>query len=152
MIAAAAAIFALMLRAPLFTLTVSGDVAFAHLLIFPDEQDLRNATQKFSVRFLSNLATGLTLTEIAGCLWMLFSYKNRRSQMRTATILTVGALIIPVVAYGAVSLFIPEKNLSINYRMGWTLFLPIPAAIFILTARRNIAKDDAKIRSMNRFW
>ncbi len=152
MLMAAAAIFALMLKGPFFILTVTGDLPFATLDVMPDGNDLRAATNDFFVRLAANLATGLTLAAGAGCLLMLASYKKRRFQMRLATILTAAALVIPIAAYASVSLFIPKENLSVSYRMGWALFLPVAAVIFILTARRNIAKDEAKIRSMNRFW
>lgn len=148
----AAAIFALMLKGPFFILTVTGDLPFAVLDVIPDKNDLRAGASNFSVRLLANLATGLSLAALAGCLLMLISYKKRKFQMQLATILAAASLAIPLAAYGAVALFIPDKNLSVDYRMGWALFLPIPAVFFILTARRNIAKDDAKIRSMNRFW
>ena len=82
---------------------------------------------------------------VAGCLFVIFLYKNRKQQLR----LTIGAIILSIVNliiyFSETKKFLPSDS---NYGLAAALAVAIP--IFLIMAARGIWKDEKLVKSVNR--
>jgi uncharacterized membrane-anchored protein len=82
---------------------------------------------------------------VAGCVFIIFLYKNRKQQLW----LTIGAAILSVINiiiyYGQTRKFIPDQS---NFDLSAIVSFIIP--VFLILAARGIWKDEKLVKSLDR--
>ena len=82
---------------------------------------------------------------VAGCLYIIFLYKNRKQQLG----LTIGAAVVSIINliiyFAQTKKFLPNES---NYGLGAVLALAVP--ILLILAASGIWKDEKLVKSVNR--
>jgi hypothetical protein len=97
--------------------------------------------------YVKNDTVGAAIA-IAVCILSLvciFLFNNRKLQIRLSYISIALAVVCAALTYYFISQ--SEENYTFNYVIG----IPLITVLFLLLAIRSIRKDDALVRSMDRF-
>jgi uncharacterized membrane protein len=101
--------------------------------------------------FAQRAGFGLAMGSILGGL---FYYKQRKRQAQfclMAIIALIAGLVCAIANIYMLQQEGPLKELS-AITSGYGMNFPFGAALLLILARRNILRDEAKVRSMDRFW
>ena len=102
--------------------------------------------------WVSHVQTALLALTLLTALGALFMYRRRKQQAKLAIAALVTTLIGSAAVLGhAVAL---EKSHSVDYDidLSWSFNLFFLAALCFSFAYRFIRKDEARVKSMDRFW
>lgn len=124
----------------------SGQVSY--LLSMLDVQTVSNGTSALLIRFWPLvILNGLVAT---ACLFIIFSYGNRKKQMHYAQVL----LLMEMVLIGLL-FFYSNKVVHLagtSFQYSWSIYtvFPLLQVLFTFLAKRAIRKDEELVRSADR--
>lgn len=106
--------------------------------------DNKTVFEKFtaSSNFILLITTAVL---VAGCLYIIFLYKNRKQQLGLTIGATALAVINLIIYFSETKKFLPNDS---NYGLAAALAVAIP--VFLILAARSIWKDEKLVKSVNR--
>ena len=120
-------------------LLIAAIAAIAFIFLPVGENEIFFKVMDDTITAAISVATGLL------SLFTITQFRNRKLQIRMCMLIVLFALVMIISAYFQVN------NLSYQPLYHFLAGVPIVIIISALLARRNIKKDDALVRSMDRF-